>query len=66
MPDELVDKLQQMKDTELIEFIRETITRLHIVADHLEIYATEKENPPNVGFEVPMPDLRAADDDTAK
>lgn len=53
MPEEMSRELQKMRDTELAEFIRETIARLHIVADHLETYVTTEEHRPEVGFEVP-------------
>lgn len=66
MPEELSRELQKMKDAELAEFIRDTIARLHIVADHLETYITEEEHRPEVGFEVPHLIPGTNNDDSAQ
>lgn len=67
MPEELARELQKMKDEELAAFIRDTITRLHIVADHLESYVHTEEHPPTVGFEVPtLSSETKSNDDSAE
>ncbi len=55
MPEQLSKELQKMKDDELASFIRDTISRLHIVADHLESYVTEDVAVPEVGFDTGPP-----------
>ena len=49
-PDELVKRrVQQMKDDELVDFIRDTVTRLDALADRLEVLADRKEGGQSAG-----------------
>jgi nitrogen-specific signal transduction histidine kinase len=49
--DEIVrQRVQAMKDDELVDFIRDTVARLNGLADRLEVYAdTEKESDDSAG-----------------
>lgn len=52
MPQRLSKELSNtMTDQEVLDFIRETIQRLHAVADYLETYVVEDIKTPQVPFD---------------
>jgi nitrogen-specific signal transduction histidine kinase len=37
---EIRRRVKEMRDTELVDFVRDTVTRLDALADRLEVFAT--------------------------
>lgn len=46
-PDEVARRLKELKDEEVIDFIRDTVVRLDILATRLETLADKKEDQSN-------------------
>lgn len=54
MPKDIAEELKNLQDKELVSFIRHTVSQLNVLADRLEDYVTEVEQPV-VGFAVEPP-----------
>ncbi len=63
MPEKLSKELAELEDAQLIEFIRETVNRLHVVADYLETYVADEIPLPEVGFDTEYSNGNGADDE---
>lgn len=66
MPERLSKELDEMKQQELLNFIKTTVDRLHDVADYLETSLHEEVSIPDVGFDTNFASRMAAPDDTTE
>lgn len=55
MSKDLKAELKELKEKELLDFIRNTVNQLNMLGDRLEEYVAEIEQPV-VGFDIELPD----------